>query len=64
MLPTNYICKHGIRFIRFHYYADTTLRCVPAKPDDRRQLNKLEERVRDIRQCMHLHSLLLTEAFI
>ena len=57
MLPLGkIICKHGISF---HCYADDTQLYVSAKPDDRHQLNKVEECVKDIRNWMLINFLLL-----
>ncbi|XP_060760437.1 uncharacterized protein LOC132870681, partial [Neoarius graeffei] len=57
MLPlSDIIRKHCISF---HCYADDTQLYVSAKPDERHQLNKIEECVEDIRHWMLINFLLL-----
>uniref|UniRef100_A0AAY4B9C9 Reverse transcriptase domain-containing protein n=1 Tax=Denticeps clupeoides TaxID=299321 RepID=A0AAY4B9C9_9TELE len=66
MLPLgNVIRKHGISF---HCYADDTQLYLSAMPDQRQQLNKIENCLKDIRQWMLTNFLLLnpdkTEALV
>uniref|UniRef100_A0AAY4DRN7 Reverse transcriptase domain-containing protein n=1 Tax=Denticeps clupeoides TaxID=299321 RepID=A0AAY4DRN7_9TELE len=66
MLPLgNVIRKHGISF---HCYADDTQLYLSAMPDQRQQLNKIENCLKDIRQLMLTNFLLLnpdkTEALV
>uniref|UniRef100_A0AAY4A6Z4 Reverse transcriptase domain-containing protein n=1 Tax=Denticeps clupeoides TaxID=299321 RepID=A0AAY4A6Z4_9TELE len=66
MLPLgDVIRKHGISF---HCYADDTQLYLSAMPDQRQQLNKIENCLKDIRQWMLTNFLLLnpdkTEALV